>query len=151
MHKRGFTLVEILITIGIMLVMVGIIFASFNQFRASQGLEKDTETIVEILQQARAQTLSSKNATAYGVHFASTTVTMFTGSSYSVSDPNNQVFSLISIDTIFSLSLTGGGTDVVFQRLTGETSQSGTITLTSQGTTRTRTITIYKTGLVQYQ
>jgi len=46
--------------------------------------------------------------------------------------------------------LAGGGVDVIFQRLTGETVQSGTVTMALvASTTRTKTVTIYGTGLFQ--
>ncbi len=104
---------------------------------------------MEILNQARNLTLLSKNATVYGVHFASPDYVLFTGSSYSSSDPNNQIFTLSSPDTVLTLSLTGGGSEVVFKRLSGETTQDGTITVSSPGISKTKTVTIYKTGLVK--
>jgi prepilin-type N-terminal cleavage/methylation domain-containing protein len=151
MKTRGFTLIEILITVGILGAIVTIILVSFNTFRDSQGLERETETVVEILNQARSQTLSSKNASSYGVHFASTSVTFFTGTTYNAADSTNQIYSLTSNNIINSVNLTPGGMDVVFNRLTGETNQNGTIGLLNQRTSASTTITIYKTGLIEYE
>ena len=151
MQKKGFTLVEILIVIAILGILVGIVVTSFATFRSVQGLDKDSETVVEVLQQARSQTLVSQNASQYGVHFASSTVTLFTGTTYVPGSSTNQDYLLVGSDTVLSLSLTGNGTNVVFARLNGETAQNGTIVLSSQTSGRTRTVTIYKTGLVQFK
>jgi prepilin-type N-terminal cleavage/methylation domain-containing protein len=149
--KRGFTLIEILVVIVIMAILVTIVLSVFPKFNKSQALDKDAETIVQILRQARSQTLSSKNATQYGVHFGSSAATLFSGSTYSSSASDNQVFTLQTSDLIVSTGLTGGGSDVIFIRLSGETSQYGTITVSSPTLSTTRTVTIYKTGVIQYK
>ena len=148
---KGFTLVELMVVLSILALLTGIIFSTLVDTKNSQSLEKDTDTVVEILLQARSQTLSSHNASQYGVHFSSPNVTLFAGTSYSSSDPNNSNFKLSSSDTILTISLAGGGNDVIFNRLSGETIQNGSIILSSVATSRTKTVTIYKTGLVEYK
>ena len=147
--KSGFTILELAIVIAIMATLSAIIISTFISFRKNQALEKDTEIVVQVLEQARNQTLSSKNSSVYGVHFTAPKITLFKGSSYVANDSNNQDFVLSSTDTILTISLTGAGVDVVFNRLTGETSQDGTITVSSPGLSRTKTVTIYKTGVVE--
>ncbi len=151
MYKKGFSLIEIIIVIGILGLLTAISVATFVTFRNSQGLNKDTETVVEVLEQARTQTLSSQNGSAYGVHFGTSAVTLFAGGTYAAGAAGNQIFSLLSSDTILTITLTGAGSDVVFNRLTGETGQDGTIVLSSASAGRTRTVTIYKTGVVEYK
>ncbi len=147
--KSGFTLIEILVVLAIVGLISIFIFTSLNNYKKFQALDKDKETIVQILRQARSQTLSSRNASQYGAHIASSTVTLFTGTTYSSSSASNQVFLLQASDNIMTISLNGGGSDVVFTRLTGETNQYGTITISSPTTSKTKTVTIYKTGLVE--
>lgn len=149
--KKGFTLIEILIVIAIIGILTTISVSVFSTYRSVQSIDRDTDTVVEILRQARSETLSSENATTYGVHFASSTITLFAGSSYSGSNSTNQNFPLVSADTVLTVSLTGGGYDVVFNRLSGETNENGTIVLSSKTINRTHTITMYKTGLIDFQ
>ncbi len=148
-QHQGFSIIEILIVLGIMAILTGITFSVFSSVKKAQALEKDRDSIIEVLRQARSQTLSSKNASQYGVHITSSQITLFTGTSYSVGNSSNQDFILQGSDTIVTISLTGGGSDVVFNRLTGETNQNGTITISSPSTSQTKTVTIYKTGLVE--
>lgn len=150
-NNKGVTVAELLIAIAILGILSGIVINSLVSFRKNQALQKDTELVVELLNQARNQTISTKNLSQYGVHFTSTTVTIFTGPTYSNGATGNQVFTLNSTDTILSITLTGGGSDVIFNRLTGETSQNGTIVVSSPGITETKTVTIYKTGVIESQ
>ena len=135
----------------IMTILAAIVLGSFRAFHSSQGLEKDTELIVEVLRQARSQTLTSQNASTYGVYFASTTVTLFAGNTYSSGDASNQNFNLINKDVVLDLNLTGESRSVVFNRLTGETAHNGTIIILSPSSNKTKTITVYKTGLIEFQ
>ena len=150
-HKQGFVVSEILISLAIFAVLAAVVLIPLISFRKDRSLAYDTQTVSSVLRQARNQTLSSKNSSVYGVHFASSKVTLFTGTSYSSSDTTNEDFVLSSTDTILTITLTGGGSDIVFNRLTGETSQDGTVVISSSGVSETKTVTIYKTGLVDSQ
>ena len=147
--KSGFTILELALVVAIIAVLSVIVINTFINFRKNQALEKDTEIVVQVLEQARNQTLSSKNSSVYGVHFTAPKITLFKGSSYVANDSNNRDFVLSSTDTILTIFLTGAGVDVIFNRLTGETSQDGTVTVSSPGLSRTKTVTIYKTGVVE--
>lgn len=147
----GFSAAELLVVLSIITVLSLVIITSFVTFRKNQALVFDTDTVVGVLRQARNQTLSSKNSTNYGVHFTAPKVTIFTGSTYNSNAADNQDFVLSSTDTILTISLNGGGSDVVFSRLSGETSQYGTVVVSSPGVSETKTVTIYKTGLVESQ
>jgi prepilin-type N-terminal cleavage/methylation domain-containing protein len=145
----GFTLVEFLVVLAIITLITGIIASVFVSFRNQQALGKDVEMVIEVLRQARSQTLTSQNSSQYGVHFSSSGVTLFTGASYSAGNVTNQNYFLTSSDTIVTINLAGGGSNLVFQRLSGETSQNGSVVLTSLATSKTKTVTIYKTGLIE--
>jgi len=149
--SKGFTLLEVLVVLAIIGLLVVILTTSFNSFNKNQSLQKDTENIVAVLKQARNQTLASKNSNSYGVHFASSTITLFVGNVYDQNSLTNEITYLNQNNLISGLSLYGASTSVVFQKLTGETGQYGTINITSGGTSDTKVVTIYKTGLVESQ
>ncbi len=149
--QKGFTLTEVLVSIAIVALLGTIVMSTFFIYRKNQSLSLDTQTVSTILRQARNQTLSYKNSAVYGVHFNTTDVVLFPGSVYSSSNPENEVYPLNYSDTILTIMLAGGGSDVIFQRLTGETSQNGSIVISAPGLTQTKTVTIYKTGLVESQ
>jgi prepilin-type N-terminal cleavage/methylation domain-containing protein len=147
--KRGLTIIELLIVISIFGIITLVIVKTFSLFNTNQALDKDTQAIVAFLDDAKSKTLASKDANQYGIHLASSSVTLFKGTSFSSSDPENKVYALDRTVYIFTQALVGGGTNIIFSRLTGETSQSGTITIASTRASSTRTVTIYKTGAIE--
>ena len=140
-----------MIVLGILALIAGISMSAFSNVKNSQALDRDTDAIVATLRQARSQTLVSLNSTNYGVHFASSQFTLFAGGTYSANASGNQVFNMTGSDTIVTISLAGGGNDIIFNRLSGETAQNGTITVSSSSAGRSRAVTIYKTGLIEFQ
>ena len=150
-NTSAFTIVELLIVLAILSLLVTLSLSTIVSFGKNQSLALDTQTVVSALRQARSQTLSSKGSLAYGVHFSAPKVTLYTGPTYTVGSSSNEAFLLSSTDTILTISLTGGGTDVLFNRLSGDTAQDGTIVISSPSLSETKIVTIYKTGLIQSQ
>jgi prepilin-type N-terminal cleavage/methylation domain-containing protein len=148
MRQKAFTLLEILIVIAIIVVITTISLQSYVSLRKSQGLKADVQNIASLLGQARSQTLSSKNASVYGVNFASTTVTLFAGTTYTPGNSGNSVYSLTPHNVV-TTNLPGGTTAVLFNRITGETNQSNTVTATVTSETASSTINVYKTGVIE--
>ena len=149
--NKGFTAVEILVVISIMIVLSAIVLPSMSRFRNERTLGNTAEDIVTILNKARNDTIGSLNSYAYGVHVATNSVTYFIAPTYSSGASTNSVTSLdpnVTIPASGGINLNGGGSDVVFTRLTGDTTSYGTIVvqLTSDSTHQ-KTITINKTGV----
>lgn len=150
MFRKGFSLTEVIVTIAITMLLVAVISSVFLSFDRYQALEGDTAKVTSVLERARQLTLFSKEASQYGVHLEASQVILFKGGTYSVGDQENVSTSLHSKVLISSYTLTGGGDDVVFDRLTGETSQDGSITLQSRiDTSKTKIINIEETGLIK--
>ena len=136
--------------VAITIMMAGIMFFSFSTYGSSEAISKDQGRVVSVLEKARAMTLDSLNSSQYGVHFATSTVTIFTGVTYNNSDSSNIVTSLDPKVQFQDIFLSGGGNDIIFNRMSGETNEPGTTTLSLiSATTTTRMITIYGTGLIQ--
>ena len=103
-----------------------------------------------MLDEARKSTLSSYYSSQYGVHFGTSTVTLFRGDTYSFGASNNDVYTFPSNVEITSVGLNGAGNDVVFERITGETSQYGEVAVSLlTGSTSPKSITIHPSGLVE--
>lgn len=148
--KKGFTITETLIVIAIIAVIVTIVVSAFSKFNNNQSLGGAIGEVTSTLNEARANTLASYDNSAYGVHFQTDKVVLFKGGVYSSSDSDNEDVILSSKISISNISLTGGGSDVVFKRLTGKTDQNGTITLSLiSDPTKTKTITIHGSGIIE--
>ncbi len=148
--KAGMTFIEIIITVAIISVISAIVFINLSSFRNQQVLNSTANDIISLLNKARQDTLSSINSTNYSVHFDSDKMILFTGSNYSSTDSTNEQIPFdgaVSIPVSGGLNL-GGGNNVTFERLTGETT-GGTITLQlNSNTSRTKLIIINKTGII---
>jgi len=148
MPREGFTLTEILVVITIAIILFAIVVSGFVGLRENSDIALAVDDSISFLQEARAKTLSSDEASRYGVHFETTMFVLFAGDTYNASDPDNKNRMLPSTVEISNYALNSGGADVVFKRLTGETDEHGTVTfrLTNDPAV-THTIEIGRTGL----
>lgn len=149
---RGVSLVEVLIVIGILAIIAALTFETYISVNANKALDFDAQRIIAELSQARSLTLGSKNGTEWGIHVASTSVTLFEGDAYIEGASGNMVSSLNPVVRISNISLYGGGADIVFKRLTGNTNVTGTILLSNVASSSvSRVITIYGSGVADVQ
>lgn len=149
--NRGISLIEILVSISIIAILSVIVALNLSKFHNQQVIKNTTADVVSLLNKARNDTISSKNSNTYGIHFQSNIVTLFTGTSYNVSSSNEIINfdSTVTIPSIGGITLNGGGSDIVFQRITGDTVNNGTIIIQlSSDATQQKIITISSLGII---
>lgn len=145
----GFTIIEILVSIAIIVLLLSVTFESFMSFKKNRIVAGSAERIAVLLSEARSSTLSSKGGSQYGVHFSSNSATLYQDS-YSSTNPENKIVGIDSPGQIEAITLLGGGENVLFNKLTGETSQYGTVTISStEDQADVRVITISQSGLIE--
>lgn len=148
--KKGVTLLEILVSIAIISVVVAFTSAGFSRFYKSNNLGSDTHNTLSQINEARAKSISSEGASQYGVHFNATSSTLFKGVIFIFGDSNNDEIIFSQSIEISNISLNGGGSDIVFKRLTGETDEYGTVTLRQKSdTSKTKIIEIKESGIAE--
>lgn len=149
MNQRGFTLVELLIVIGIFVLTVTVsgIFTSVS--KNNRDLNDVSVQMVDTLRRARHQTITGNQDVVWGIHFETDRYVLFQGDTYSSVDPENIEFVLPGSVQISAISLTGGGSEVIFDDKFGNTSTDGTITLQSTNATTTTQIIINSAGLIE--
>ena len=144
--KKGFTLVEIIMVIGIIIIISAISVNVYFNMKEKQAILKDSDSIVSIIEKTRNMSLNRKNDSAYGVKFASSTVTVFAGSTYN-SGNNISKYDLESNVKISTTSLSSHGTEVGFAKTSGIPNATGTVVLSTSA--YTKTITISGTGIIE--
>ena len=145
----GFTLIELILVIAIIAIMATIAALSFSGFHSGQAVPNTVNEATALLNEARSRTLAGDSGNQYGVHIQSDRVVLFTGTSYSSTSTTNKVILNDSTVTSASTTLQGGGSEVIFNKLTGETSDYGYFVVKQNSSTKIqKTITISQTGLV---
>jgi len=97
--KKGFTTVELLISIVILAIAITIVVASFSKLNSNKALETSSASATSVLDEARSLTLTSLNDTKYGVKIEASQLTLL---------PTNTVTPLNSLVAIRNISLSTG-------------------------------------------
>lgn len=145
--SKGFTAIEMLITVAIIGVLSTVILYPLSSQRTVRTLDGAKLKTLSALERARSLTLASKNSLQYGVYFATSTIAVFSGSTYS----QGAVVETAPVPTgveIVSINF-AGGREVLFDRLTAETSDVGSLKLRLIGTNSSTTVSVYQTGIAE--
>ncbi len=148
MKINGFTLIELLISIAILTIVAVITLPYFSDSIGKNELQTTSWEIVDVLRRARSQAINGEQNSDWSVHFESDRFTIFRTATYNPVDPDNVEVIIPGILTISSISLTGGGDDVVFTKIRGTTTTDGTITVQDTNSGDTQVITISPAGRV---
>jgi len=121
--QRGYSLVEILITIGIFAILSGLATISLLNAQHSASLQGQLTTLIADTKQQQIKAMQGDTegrATPdyYGIHFASNSYTLFHGTSYNASDSTNLTFPLDTVFQFTNITLTNG--NLIFIPLSGE-------------------------------
>ena len=162
-----------MVTIGIMVIINGIIFFNYPKVMANLDLRRTADEIALLARQAQAYAMAAKSEggelPSYGVHFdtgAPTTIVLFadndSSNSWNAGDATVQTFDIQTKDEISSLSCgvsCGSTADVVYSRLDPTAKINNNTGISSVGITieshrdpgSTKIITIYKNGYISIQ
>jgi prepilin-type N-terminal cleavage/methylation domain-containing protein len=147
---KGFTLIELVIVVGILGILLVSAFAVIQLFTGQVNLDTTSQQVLSSLQLARNRTLSSTGEMQHGVHFETSKYVLFEGDTYSAVDPANQEFNLTQVE-IYEINITGGS-DVVFDRIRGTTSNNGNVKIRlTADNSKTETILVNSSGSLSLQ
>ncbi|OHA15029.1 MAG: hypothetical protein A3G52_02790 [Candidatus Taylorbacteria bacterium RIFCSPLOWO2_12_FULL_43_20] len=148
-ENRGFTLVEVIIAISVIVILLSVILGSFYSFKKNQSVDKTSRNVFSLIEEARVLTLASREEARYGVHFENDSAVLFKNS-YVLGNAGNKVVDVSAPAVISEINLAGGNS-VIFDRLIGSTANFGTVVIASVDGTENKIITIYKSGLAQIE
>ena len=125
-HMRGFTMLEIMVVIGMVAIVGGFtLFVSMETFRGT-NFYTDRNLLVAALQRARAQSMNNicigtcTDGQPHGVHIQPDAYVVFQGSVY---DPVSSINQSFSSSGLISKSSVG---DIIFSQLSGTTTATST-------------------------
>ncbi len=128
--RRGFTLTEAVISIAILILLSAIGLTSFYSSKSTKSLETITDGVDIALERAKSEAMAGKDGSSFGVYIEPSAYHIFPGSTYVAGDPDNKT---ATVPSGWSLSVTvqGGGSSIVFGRLTGVPQNMATVTISS--------------------
>ncbi|HDZ54299.1 MAG TPA: hypothetical protein ENI19_02025 [Candidatus Nealsonbacteria bacterium] len=151
---KSFTLIEVLVIIGIMVILMVLALPAYRSFQNELDLNNSTEEIINTLRIAQNKTLASEGASQYGVYFDQTTsphqYTLFKGNDYASRNSSfDKIHKLPKSVEISDISLNGGESEIIFDRISGTTSQFGSLIIRlKDNPTKTKTVYIENSGQV---
>ena len=149
---KGLTVMEMLVVMAVLGMVTAITIGGFLMFKRGSELDSASENLLSLLLEARSKTLSSKDSSSWGVRFETNRAILFKGTIFVDGAADNNVIAMPPSAEIATIALNGGGQNVVFKRLTGETDQYGALTLRlGYDASYTKTITILQTGIITAQ
>lgn len=154
-NRSGFTLIELIIVISILAVLSTIVVVDFVSYKKNSDLDNSTQEFAGILRLAQSKTLSSENYKQYGVYINTAVVpnqyTLFTGYSYALRTTSlDQIYFLQPSMEFYGISL-GGGNEIVFDRLTGASDESGSVSIRVKAdTSKNKTVYVSSSGAVGF-
>ncbi len=150
----GFTLVELIISVALLVIIMTAMIASQTYFLSRTYMDTASEDIIGVLRQAQLQSRERYRDSAWGVHLqdnpgAADSYTFFRGQSYAARDTVDDLKTDLAASINFSnINLNGGAIDVPFEKGTGKTSSYGTFYIENQAGEH-RTISVSAIGLVE--
>ncbi|MBI2031896.1 MAG: prepilin-type N-terminal cleavage/methylation domain-containing protein [Candidatus Levybacteria bacterium] len=139
--RLGFTLIELILTTAIFL-LIGTFSANFyTNFLIQNTVSDVQDQYIGSLRKAQMYAMMSKNSNNWGVHYATGTITLFSGTSFALR--NQALDEKFTVNPNISIT---GTTDILFARMTGlPDPSSGSISI--QGNSETKTITVNSQGV----
>ena len=146
-YKSGFTIVELLISLAVIVLLISVVVPEFAKSRENQVLKSAIADTLSSINKARSQTLSSLDSSEYGVHFQSDKVIIFKGTAFLAGVSDNETIDIIPPAGITDVTLngsSGSSGNTYFSRLSGAPSKTGIVTIST--TNYSKIITISATG-----
>lgn len=151
---KGFTLIELLMAITVSAILMGISAGAYSTLNKSSNVDIEARKLESVLNLARNRTLASEGDKSFGVRLSSSLneYILFSGSTYIPSDPANEKFKIPPRVVLNPPQLRSGGSDIIFNRLTGATGQFGSILLRdAKDSSNIATVCMHETGTVEIE
>lgn len=141
----GFTLLEVVLVIGIMSALIALSTVSIARFQQKSDIDLAATNAIDALRLAEERARGVDGDAPWGVRFATGTITIFRGISFAARD------SAYDEATAFNNDIVASGTaEYVFARFAATTTNAGTTTLTHQRLGESRDVGVNAKGTINY-
>jgi prepilin-type N-terminal cleavage/methylation domain-containing protein len=141
----GFTLVELLVVIGIMGLLLAAAGPLAHAFVIQNDIQDSSSVYAQTLRRAQSLAEASRGDSGWGVIIATSSVILFKGSSYAARDSSyDEPYPFTTALIITGIS------EVDFAKFTGLPNATGTTTINASGASASKTVTINAKGTITY-
>ena len=141
--QAGFTTVEMLLVVGIMMILTAIGAPLYMNLSNTNQLDSATNLLVQDLYQAQTHSRNQSQDSAWGVAVNGQVITLFAGTSYAARNTAYDVNYTVPMAIHLS-----GSTQVVYSKLYGLPTSVGSFGLTGGG--KTSAVSVNSKGTVEY-
>lgn len=134
--KQGFTLIELIVVIGIISVLAASSAPFFSRFVTQNNHELMVDKVIGTIRKAQENSINGKNNTAWGICISGSVLRLYAGTC--ASPTISEDFDIPGTITITGLS------DTTFSKRRGE--PSGILTISIESYIKTDTITLNPAG-----
>ncbi len=143
-EQTGFTFIEVLLSLALISVILGIGLPIYYNFQSASDINTSATTVARSLRRAQGLSRAVEGDSGWGTYVATGTIVIFKGASFAVRDSDyDENFDLSNSITPSGLS------EIIFSKLYGLPLVPGTFILTSS-TNIVRNITVNSYGTVDY-
>jgi prepilin-type N-terminal cleavage/methylation domain-containing protein len=146
MQSRGFTLVELILVIGIMGILAVSIRPVYGNWQAGAEGNRAAEELASLLRAARTKSLSGFNDSEYGIYFDNRRFVLFQGRSYSSRNPAYD--KTIEPAEFLEVSFNFAENELYFTKKNGIPSATGTVVIDNPHNKSEKTIFLTEYGMV---
>ena len=143
-NKKGFSLVELIVVIGILILLIGVGDSVYSNFRTRNSLDVSVNSYVQSLRHAQTNSEQVQGDSVWGTAIFADKVVVFKGESYLARTSSSD--QIISFPSEISV---GGLSEIIFEKTTGSALNIGTTTLTNS-LGEVRSIFINEKGTIIY-
>jgi len=123
--NKGFTFFELILIVALMGILGALSSPFLSRFVAQNYLEDTTNKFVRTLRKAQNYSLSGKQGSTWGVHYADRELILFKGSFYGEDHSFDETFDIPSTISVSNWS------DIAFSKIRGQPSTDLTVTVSS--------------------
>jgi len=149
LRDKGFTLIEVVLTISIIAIFLGISSFVDQSFFNRKLLKEEKSVLVSILQNAQNKAMNNINGNDYGVHINKTAYVIFWEFPYDETNLSNEIIARNKNIKIYSTNLLNNDeVEVIFLQLSGDVKTTGKIDLEDK--TNNKYIELLSGGLINW-
>ncbi|MEK9154844.1 MAG: type II secretion system protein [Patescibacteria group bacterium] len=141
--QKGFSLLELLLVVGILSIISLVAFGAYRDFVKNSGLDSIAKGIIFDLKGARAKAMTAENNLKWGAHFINSTDDYYeifsTPTDYS--SASTTIDSTVYLGGNISFSEPAVSSTIIFAKIKGTISATTTITVISESNSKTITVT----------